>query len=67
MAIPDELVDLIATQTPEASPQGTDVVVTARVTFANTPATEGQIRLAMTWRKRSICGRNYSLPRKLLA
>jgi hypothetical protein len=49
MAIPSELVDLIAIQAPEASAQGESVILTAPVAFADSPEQRGQIRLTLTY------------------
>jgi hypothetical protein len=49
MAKSSELVDLFATQAPEASAQGETVILTAPVAFAGKPQQHGQIRLTLTF------------------
>lgn len=48
MAKSIELVDLIATREPETTAQGENVIVTAPVIVADTPAVPGQVRLKLT-------------------
>ena len=48
------LVDLIATQAPEASAQDENVVVTAPVTFLCKPAASGRIRLTLTFEEAEL-------------
>jgi hypothetical protein len=48
MVRPTELVDLIATQQPEATAQGQDVELTAPVIVAGAPDVPGRVRLTLT-------------------
>jgi hypothetical protein len=54
MAIPIELVDLIATREPETSAQGESVVLTVPVVFADSPDVAGRVRLTLTVQQAEI-------------
>jgi len=59
MAIPSGPVDLIATQPPEASAQGENVVLIAPVIVAGRPDVPGQVRLTMTVQQAELLSKRF--------